>query len=70
MHAKLDSNRDGRLTKDEFVREMRKFPVNGLKAPDLGGIFDNLDINNNGELSVDEFALFLEGAKRNRQQRI
>lgn len=45
---------------------MKNFNVRGLNSADLGVIFDALDINNCGDMSVDEFSLFLEGAKRNR----
>lgn len=34
----------------------------GLLAADLGMVFDALDINDDGALSLDEFSLFLEGA--------
>jgi len=49
---------------------MRKFHVRGLIAADLGLVFDALDINNDATITLDEFAMFLEGAKRDREGRL
>ena len=62
LHSRLDENRDGSVDKREFVTVMRYVEVPGLLAADLGMIFDALDINDDGALSLDEFSLFLEGA--------
>ena len=70
LHEKLDANRDGKLEKHEFVGGLRRYDIRGLNQADLGLIFDALDINHDGSLSLDEFGMFLEGAKRNRQTRI
>ena len=43
--------------------------IPGVQMSDLGMIFDAIDINNDGELSINEFAMFLEGAQVTRQQR-
>lgn len=70
LHKRLDENRDGSVDKREFVTMMSREGVPGLLAADLGTIFDALDINDDRALSLDEFALFLEGAQQNAQERI
>jgi hypothetical protein len=36
---------------------------------DLGMIFDSMDVNNDTTISINEFAMFIEGAKQSREQR-
>lgn len=70
MHARLDENRDGQVEKHEFVGQMRRLHVPGLVPADLGLVFDALDVNNDGTITLEEFGMFLEGAKRNRDARL
>lgn len=64
LHKQLDVNGDGSVDKQEFVEGvyslMKPCP---LTKKDLGEIFDQIDINGDHYLSVNEFALFLDGAK-------
>jgi len=70
LHRRLDENGDGVLEKHEFVGRMKGFRVPGLIPADLGMVFEALDLNGDGALSLEEFKLFLEGAKRNRSERL
>ena len=70
MHRKLDRNGDKMLQKHEFVEGLSKYNISDLRNSDYGIIFDALDINHDGELSLDEFAMFLEGAKKSRDNRL
>ena len=70
LHRRLDANGDGVLEKHEFVGKIQHFRVPGLIAADLGLVFDALDLNGDGALSLSEFKLFLEGSKRNRADRL
>lgn len=40
-----------------------------MRAQDLGGLFDALDVNGDGSLSAGELALYIEGAKLDREAR-
>ena len=42
----------------------------GLVLRDYNGIFDAIDLDNNGYLSVNEFCMFIEGAQLTKEQRI
>ena len=70
MHKQLDINNDGVVDKQEFVEGiyslMRPCPITNK---DLGEIFDQIDVNGDHYLSVNEFALFLEGAKMTNKQK-
>ena len=71
MHKQLDINNDGSVDKMEFVEGvyslMKPCPITNK---DLGDIFDQIDVNGDHYLSVNEFALFLEGAKITNKQKI
>ena len=41
-----------------------------LRATDYDSIFDAMDVNNDGQLSVLEFGLYIKGAKKPRTQNI
>jgi Ca2+-binding EF-hand superfamily protein len=58
------------LQKNEFVGGLSRYRIADLQNSDYGIIFDALDINHDGELSLDEFAMFLEGAKKSRENRL
>jgi len=61
--AKLDTNRDGFVTKAEMdaAPKMRRFKMKDghadgdMKMPDRGAMFDRLDANHDGSISRDEF---------------
>jgi hypothetical protein len=44
--------------------------ISGIVTRDYAQVFEELDINKDSFLSLNEFALFIEGAKLDKQQRI
>ena len=66
LHEELDENKDGEVDRREFVTHMVKYNIQNIYPRDLGSIFEALDLNGDGVLSPDEFALYLEGAKLSR----
>lgn len=44
--------------------------IPGLSTKDLVRVFDAIDVDNNRHLSVNEFSLYLEGAKLRIEERI
>src|SRR6187549_3756011 len=71
--AKLDTNRDGFVTKAEMdaAPKMHRFKMKDgdadgdMKMPDRGATFDRLDANHDGSISRDEF----QSAKPEMRQR-
>ena len=43
--------------------------IPGVSAADLGLVFDALDVNGDGEITFDEFALYLQGSKKLKEER-
>ena len=71
MFEHLDSNKDGVVDRDEFVNSMPIFmQIPGVDMRDYAIIFNALDLNNDGNLSLNEFGMFLEGAKLDSLQRL
>ncbi len=71
MFEHLDSNRDGVVDRDEFVNSMPIFmQIPGVDMRDYAIIFNAIDLNNDGQLSLNEFGMFLEGAKMDQIQRL
>lgn len=70
MYEEMDVNKDGTVDKGEFVNSLGYMNIPGLQLSDLGLIYDAIDINNDGFLSVNEFGMFIEGAKASRMQRL
>ncbi len=67
----MDANRDGKIDKDEFVMGMPQIlTIPAVDIRDYAIIFNALDINNDGSLSLNEFAMFIEGAKLDKLQRL
>jgi Ca2+-binding EF-hand superfamily protein len=63
MHSKLDLNRDGQVNKNEFISRINQFKIRDISLQEFGKIFDCLDHNGDGQLSVSEFAMFLTGSR-------
>lgn len=70
MHDMLDRNRDGMVDTKEFVDGLAGLGIPGLASRDFVLIFEAIDVDNSKYLSLNEFALFLEGASKKREQRI
>mmetsp|Transcript_27362 Transcript_27362/g.20510 ORF Transcript_27362/g.20510 Transcript_27362/m.20510 type:complete len:82 (+) Transcript_27362:47-292(+) len=66
----MDNDRNGRVDKREFVTHLTQMNIQGVFPSDLGLIFDQLDMSNDGSLSIMEFGMFLEGAKASKMQRL
>jgi Ca2+-binding EF-hand superfamily protein len=69
LFQKLDTNHDGKLSKDEFAKlsELRKAKGEGkvkVKGKGLDALFGKLDTNNDGFLSLDEFKKIRELQKK------
>lgn len=71
MYEMMDLDKSGTVDRDEFVTSMaRILQVPGMDMKSYAMIFNALDINNDNILSVNEFGMFIEGAKVNKQQRM
>ena len=70
LHAKLDIDKDGSVSKMEFVTRMREISITGIAPKDFGLIFDAIDVNSDGSLSVGEFSLYLDGSKKNKKEQL
>lgn len=68
FHKTLDKNKDGVIVMTEWVNQMKLLNIPGVDVADLGLTFDNLDINNDGELSLNEMSLFIKGVKLKQDQ--
>ena len=67
MHEILDKDGNGYVDKMEFVTGLEVMNVPGLVKKDFNTIFEHIDIDRNGFLSLNEFGLFLEGATLTRE---
>ena len=67
MHDMLDRNKDGSVDTKEFVDGLYSLKIPGLMQKDFVMIFEAIDIDNNKYLSLNEFALYLEGAGKKRE---
>ena len=70
LHAKLDIDKDGSVSKMEFVTRMREISITGIAPKVFGLIFDAIDVNSDGSLSVGEFSLYLDGSKKNKKEQL
>jgi Ca2+-binding EF-hand superfamily protein len=66
----LDINNDGTVDGKEFTDGMKGLNIPGVQPQDYKKIFEAIDADSNGFLSVNEFCSFIEGAIQNRQERI
>lgn len=60
VFKKLDTNSDGKLSKDEFVRMADRFTNKEKAREKLGMVFDKIDPDNKG-LSRIQFRQYLDG---------
>lgn len=60
FHKDLDQNKDGVIVMSEWVSVMKKMRVRGVEDSELALIFEHLDVNQDGELSVHEMGLFIQ----------
>jgi len=67
---RIDSNRDGKLQKNEFIEAVKLMKIPNVSNADVGQVFDLIDANGDGSLTPNEFALFIQGAKKSKQDRI
>jgi len=65
IFQKLDTNKDGRLSKDEFLKIAERFRDKDKARVQLGRTYDKLDPDRKG-LSCDQFRMFVE-AHRNKK---
>ena len=71
LYEQLDMNKDGIVDNNEFVTIMHSsLPELGLSMSDYAFIFNALDINHDGNLSMNEFGMSVEGAKLEKLQRM
>jgi Ca2+-binding EF-hand superfamily protein len=66
----LDANKDGFVTKEEFCVEMADLKLPGIDKEEFSEIYDAIDVNRDGQLSVNEFGLYVKGAKAPRTERL
>lgn len=71
LFESLDLNKDGAVDNTEFVTMMSSsLPEIGLSMSDYAFVFTALDVNHDGTLSLNEFGMFIEGAKLDKMQRM
>ena len=70
MHEMLDRNQDGSVDSKEFIDGLTVLQIPGLQQRDYMMLFEAIDIDNNKYLSLNEFALFLQGASKQRNERL
>lgn len=61
FHKALDKNKDGQIQLSEWVTKMTEFQIPGIQVADLTIVFEHLDVNDDGELSLNEMSLFIKG---------
>ena len=71
LHSLLDENGDGDVDKKEFVGRLGgAINKKSLIPADLGLVFDTLDRNNDGKISINEFKTFIKGVAKSREKRM
>jgi Ca2+-binding EF-hand superfamily protein len=70
LHKKLDTDGDGEVDKREFTENMGHLNIPTIKGPDLGFLFDSLDINDRARLNLVEFSLFIKGAELSKKEKL
>jgi Ca2+-binding EF-hand superfamily protein len=69
LHSKLDTDGDGQVTQEEFLQNITNLGIN-MTMDDFKKMFMMIDVNKNGSISVNEFGLFVNGAKLDKEKRI
>ena len=64
IFKKLDSNADGKLQKDEFLKMADRFKDKDKAREKLVSAFVRIDSAKSGFLSKDQFRTYLDAAKR------
>jgi Ca2+-binding EF-hand superfamily protein len=68
LFKKLDTNNDGKLSKEEFAKIAELGKKKGAKSKRIDQLFQKLDTNNDGSLSLEEFKKIREvRAKKNKK---
>lgn len=70
LHKKLDTDGDGKVTKKEFIKEMTNLKIPEIVPTEIAKIFDKLDVNQDGSLTVGEFSMYLKGVELTREAKI
>jgi Ca2+-binding EF-hand superfamily protein len=65
---KLDTNNDGKLSKDEFAKMGKGAKANAANNKKTDKLFQKLDTNNDGFLSLDEFKKIADMKKKKNNQ--
>ena len=60
FHKFLDQNKDGVIVMSEWVSQMKQMRVPDIDESELNLVFEHLDVNKDGELSVNEMGLFIQ----------
>ena len=66
----LDTNKDGEVDPKEFVDGMTALRIPNMTTTDYKKLFEIIDMDNSRYLSLNEFAFYIEGAQKNRDERI
>jgi Ca2+-binding EF-hand superfamily protein len=67
IFLKLDVNKDGRLSKDEFLKIAERFRDKDKARLQLAQTFDKLDPDRKG-LSKDQFRTFVEASNKKKEE--
>ena len=66
----MDENGDGEVDKKEFVGRLgQAINKKALLASDIGLLFETLDRNGDGKISLNEFKTFIKGVEKSREKR-
>lgn len=67
----MDKNKNGLCEKEEFIQAITTdMKVEGVLRAELETLYDSLDMNRDGFISVNEFCLYLEGIAVTMEQRL
>ena len=69
-YESIDTNKDGRLTCEEFVRGKSVFGLGGRSAREVQQLFNAVDTNRGGYILFDELANYVCGAELNAERQL